>query len=82
MKTQHLFSLFVVIVIISLISQFVPSSVEHFMIMSLATRDVCPTKNQSLDIRGDIPIPRGHWGINDSEFGPLNPEKCQNRPLV
>jgi hypothetical protein len=65
----------------SLIALFVPS-IEGFMEMSLATRDICSTRNQSYDLRGDIPIPRVQMIFNNPAWGPLDPEQCQNKPLV
>jgi hypothetical protein len=50
--------------------------------ISFPTREKCSTRNMSNDIRGDIPIKRVKWAINNVEWGPLNPEECQNRPLM
>lgn len=79
-KIKYLYQLLAIIVLTSLISLFVPS-IEKFMEMSLASRDRCPTRNQSYDIRGDIPIKRAQMMFNNSEWGPVDPIQCQNRPL-
>jgi len=81
MNTKYIFQLFMILLFTSLISLFVPS-IEAFMEMSLATRDRCPTRNMSYDIRGDIPIPRVQMIFNNPAWGPLDPEQCQNKPLV
>jgi hypothetical protein len=81
MNTKYIFQLFMILLFTSLISLFVPS-IEAFMEMSLATRDRCSTRNQSYDIRGDIPIPRVQMIFNNPAWGPLDPEQCQNKPLV
>lgn len=81
MKTNYIFQLFTIIILTALISVFFPS-IETFMEMSLATRDRCPTKNQSYDIRGDIPIKRVQMLFNNPAWGPLDPLQCQNRPLL
>jgi hypothetical protein len=70
-----------ILLITSLISLFTPS-IESFMEMSLATRDRCPTRNMSFDIRGDIPVPRVEMIFNNPAWGPLDPQHCQNRPLL
>lgn len=46
------------------------------------TRFDCPTRNQSFDIRGDIPIPRKAWPIINSSIGPMKPEECVYRHSV
>jgi hypothetical protein len=64
------------------LSLYLSSSFETFMDIPLATRDRCPTRNMSYDIRGDIPIKRVDMMFNNSAWGPLDPEECQNKPLV
>jgi hypothetical protein len=81
MKTSYAFQLLTIIILTALISVFVPS-IEKFIDISLATRDRCPTKNQSYDIRGDIPIKRVNMLFNNPAWGPLDPIQCQNRPLL
>jgi hypothetical protein len=44
--------------------------------LGIATRMICSTRNSSYDLRGDVPIPRKHIGIMDSEIGPLDPVAC------
>lgn len=81
MNTKFVLQLFGILLITSIVSIFVPS-IETFMEMSLATRDRCSTKNQSYDIRGDIPIERVEMPFNNPAWGPLDPLQCQNRPLL
>lgn len=81
MNTQYVFQLFMILLLTSLISLFIPS-IESFMEMSLATRDRCQTRNMTYDIRGDIPIPRVEMIFNNPAWGPLDPQQCQNRPLL
>lgn len=81
MNNKYIIELFMILLLTSLVSLFIPS-IENFMEMSLATRDMCPTRNQSFDLRGDIPIPRVEMIFNNPAWGPLDPQKCQNRPLV
>jgi hypothetical protein len=45
-------------------------------IKEVGTRYVCTTRNQSFDIRGDIPIPRKAWPVHNSTIGPQHPELC------
>lgn len=79
-KIRYIYQLIAILLLTSLISLFIPT-IERFMEMSLATRDRCPTKNMSYDIRGDIPIKRTEMIFNNPEWGPLDPIQCQNRPL-
>lgn len=81
MNTSYVFQLLMILLLTSLISLFIPS-IENFMEMSLATRDRCTTRNQSFDIRGDIPIPRVQMLFNNPAWGPLDPQRCQNRQLI
>ncbi len=74
-----IYRLFIIILLASVISLFVPS-IETFLEMSLATRDRCPTKNQSYNLRKDIVIPRKNWPFLNSSIGPLHPESCIFRP--
>lgn len=78
MITKYIVQLFMILLLTSFISVLIPST-ESFM--SLATRDRCQTKNQSYDIRGDIPIPRVEMIFNNPTWGPLDSQQCQNRPL-
>lgn len=71
------FSVLLLVVFLFNISRY-----EHFLVLTTATRERCPTKNMSYDIRGDIPIPRKEMIINNSAWGPMFPERCQNRPLT
>lgn len=49
---------------------------------TLASRNVCPTRNQSYDIRGDpIAIPRVDWPLNNATNGPQNPQLCRYKQL-
>jgi hypothetical protein len=55
---------------------------EHFdNLPEIGTRYVCPTRNQSFDIRGDIPIPRNDWPVHNSSIGSRQPELCTYRRL-
>lgn len=81
MNTKFIFQLIIILLLTSLIAVFIPS-VENFMEMSLATRDRCPTRGMSYDFRGDIPIPRVKMMFNNPAWGPLDPQQCQNRPLL
>lgn len=50
---------------------------EQFMMFNIPSRVICPTRNQSYDLRGDpISIDREILPINNSEFGPLYPKLC------
>jgi hypothetical protein len=40
------------------------------------TRNVCPTRNMSYDIRKNIPIKREQWNALNSTIGALNPNLC------
>lgn len=80
-NTKYIYRLLTILLITALISLLIPS-IETFMDMSLATRDRCPTRNQSFDLRGDIPIKRQEMLFNNPAWGPLEPEMCQNRPLL
>jgi len=80
-NTKYVYKPFIILLLASLISLFVPS-IETFLEMSLATRDRCPTRGMSYDIRGDIPIKRQEMLFNNPAWGPLDPEMCQNRPLL
>lgn len=80
-KHQHILLLLFIIVSCAFVSIYV-SSIETYMDIPLATRDRCPTRNMSYDIRGDIPIKRETMIFNNPAWGPLDPEMCQNRPLV
>lgn len=46
------------------------------------TRNVCPTRNMSYDLRGDIPIPRKDWPFMNATIGPRDPEACIRKPLI
>lgn len=46
-------------------------------VRQIGTRDVCPTRNQSYDIRGDIPIPRKSWPVFNATIGPSQPDMCR-----
>jgi hypothetical protein len=46
------------------------------------TRFECPTRNQSFDLRGDIPISRKDWPILNSSIGPVHPHACSYRQSV
>jgi hypothetical protein len=81
MKYQHQIILFVILLLTSIISLFIPSF-ETYMNIPLATRDRCPTRNMSYDIRGDIPITRKEMIFNNSAWGPLDPQQCQNKVLM
>ena len=70
-----------ILIFICLIASYNHSIFEGFDDFWFASRDTCPTRNQSYDIRGDIPISRSDFPINNSEIGPQNPSECQNRPL-
>ncbi len=57
-------------------------SQENFAdITEVGTRYVCPTRNQSLDIRGDVPIPRQAWPVFNSTIGSFQPEMCTYKKL-
>jgi hypothetical protein len=57
-------------------------SKEQFAdIKEIGARYVCPTRNQSFDIRGDIPIPRQAWPVFNSTIGPSHPEICTYKKL-
>jgi len=78
---RHTIIVILVLLVTCLLSLFI-KSIEHFDVIPSATRERCPTRNQSFDIRGDIPIPKKEMIFNNSAFGPLFPEECQNKPLV
>lgn len=75
------FALICVVLATSFIALLLPQ-IEHFMVESIATRDICSTRNMSHDIRGDIPIKRNGMMFNNSAWGPLDPVNCQNKQLV
>lgn len=53
---------------------------EGFMFYNQGTRMVCPTRNQSYDLRGDLlTIPRVELPANNSGFGALRPDLCPVR---
>lgn len=81
MLKRNMMQLILVLLLTSLLSLLV-KPIEGFMIVPSATRERCPTRNMSYDIRGDIPIKRKDMIINNSAWGPLYPERCQNRPLM
>jgi hypothetical protein len=55
---------------------------EHFYnLPQIGTRYLCPTINQSYDIRGDVPIPRNDWAVYNSSIGSRQPEFCKYRRL-
>lgn len=82
LNLTHNWLLVLILFVTSLLSFVIKPVIESFMIVPSATRERCPTRNMSYDIRGDIPIKRKDMIINNSAWGPLDPEKCQNRPLV
>lgn len=57
---------------------FLSTTKEGFMSsFNIGTRMQCPTRNQSYDLRGEAAIlPRTEMPINNSGFGPLNPNDC------
>lgn len=58
------------------------SSIDHFMMFNIPTRYVCPTRNQTFDMRGEgAQIHRTEWPINNSEFGPYDPLICTGKRL-
>lgn len=68
-----------VIFIVSLIAIYLIKITvkEHFMMFNIPSRVMCPTRNQSYDLRGDpISIDRDTLPINNSEIGPLYPKLC------
>ena len=56
--------------------------IEKFNLPSIGTRYICPTRNQSMDLRQDIPINRKDWLFMNSTIGPQNPNECVNHPLI
>lgn len=79
---QHNWIVLLILVVTSILSIIIKPVIEGFVIVPSATRERCPTRNMSYDIRGDIPIKRKDMIINNSAWGPLYPDKCQNKPLV
>lgn len=79
---QHNWIALLILVVTSILSIIIKPVVEGFLIVPSATRERCPTRNMSYDIRGDIPIKRKDMIINNSAWGPLYPDKCQNKPLA
>lgn len=71
-----LISIFFFFSILSIVYVTKIISKEGFNITEIGTRYVCPTRNQSFDIRGDIPIPRKAWPVHNSTIGPQHPELC------
>jgi len=49
-----------------------PWAVEKF----IGTRYLCPTRNMSLDLRGDVYVSRAEGVWDNSEIGPMNPDLC------
>ena len=47
----------------------------------IGSRYVCPTTNQSYDLRGDIVIPRKSWPIYNSTIGSFQPYLCTYNKL-
>lgn len=62
------------ILLIAYVAQIL--SKEGFDVTEIGTRYVCTTRNQSFDIRGDIPIPRKAWPVHNSTIGSQHPELC------
>lgn len=79
---QHNWIVLLILVATSIMSIIIKPVIEGFIIVPSATRERCPTRNMSYDIRGDIPIKRKDMIINNSAWGPLYPDKCQNKPLI
>lgn len=53
-----------------------------FETFAMASRDMCPTRNQSYDIRGDpLSIPRTEWPLNNSTIGAVDSSLCPMRSL-
>jgi hypothetical protein len=80
--SHHIWVVLLILLVTSLLSIIIKPVIEGFVIVPSATRERCPTRNMSYDIRGDIPIKRTDMIINNSAWGPLDPERCQNKPLV
>lgn len=80
--SHHIWVVLLILLVTSLLSIIIKPVIEGFVIVPSATRERCPTRNMSYDIRGDIPIKRKDMIINNSAWGPLDPERCQNKPLV
>lgn len=71
-STFYIFIAFVCVLLL-----YVSFSIEKFTdLKQIGTRYICPTRNQSYDIRGDIPIPRKSWPVYDSTIGSFQPELC------
>ena len=64
------------LVITSAIAIRVMNKERYENLPEIGTRYVCPTRNQSYDIRGDLPIPRNDWQVNSSTIGPREPNLC------
>lgn len=79
---MKLLYILLIILFVCLIASYNHLIFEGFDDFWFASRDTCPTRNQSYDIRGDIPISRSKIPINNSEIGSQSPTECQNRPLV
>jgi hypothetical protein len=80
--SHHIWVVLLILLVTSLLSIIIKPVIEGFVIVPSATRERCPTRNMSYDIRGDIPIKRKDMIINNSAWGPLDPVRCQNKPLV
>lgn len=76
-----IFLLFFVILLLLVIYRIL-NDVERFMMFNIPSRYICPTRNQSYDMRGDAAvIPRVELPVNNSEFGPYDPIMCQQRRM-
>lgn len=54
-----------------------PRPIEGFSQFYFSSRSVCPTRNMSYDIRGDVPIKRSALPLHNSSLGPEYPDKCR-----
>ncbi len=68
-----------IILLISILSNY---HIENFNLPSIGTRYLCPTRNQSMDLRQDIPVKRQNWLYMNSSIGPEHPDMCRNLSLL
>jgi hypothetical protein len=76
-KAAHLAFLLLGLLLLSWVVRVLRPVAERF-----TSRLVCPTRNMSYDLRGDVPIPRSSTAFRESEIGPLDPAACASPMLL
>lgn len=76
---SYIVSIICIFVLLCILLYIQSLKIEGFT-FNIPTRSICPTRNQSYDLRGDpLPVPRVELPVHNSEIGPLDPFLCGHR---